>query len=408
MAEPAAPDRAGAQVAGSGKGRPALLWLWRDQPTRFGAGSQQRAAHILLALSEHFDVHAVIVRAGGRLGATGDADLLARLASFEEIVAPAIDGNDGSPAGAGDVPDRIVAIARRRGAVATMIVTFELAVFLRSVLADLEPAFLELDELMSQRQRRFLATPGLSRAKADEFRRGLRLIGLLERQLLPQVRGVIVSSTLEKSHLRGAVADDRVSVVPNATHHGAPLAPAPSAGLRTIMFVGRMDYFPNPDAVRFFLGEVWPELRQRYGDRVRFHVVGAGAPPGFRPEDEPGVAFDRNRADILPVYRDASVAVAPIRAGGGTRVKILEAFALGRPVVSTTMGAEGLGVEHGRHLLIADTAVAFAEACASLLDDPELAARLVANAADWVRRHHSTDAVRAAVADSILVRGPGG
>jgi glycosyltransferase involved in cell wall biosynthesis len=170
------------------------------------------------------------------------------------------------------------------------------------------------------------------------------------------------------------------------------------------MFVGRMDYFPNHDAARYFLGEVWPLLRGCYGDDVRFHLVGAGAPPSFHPEEIEGVVFDRSRADIVPVYREASVAVVPIRSGGGTRVKILEAFALGRPVVSTTMGAEGLDVEHGRHLLIADTAEAFADACAALLDDQEKVAAFVAVAADWVRRHHSTTAVRTAVASSVIVR----
>lgn len=192
-------------------------------------------------------------------------------------------------------------------------------------------------------------------------------------------------------------------MVPNATHRDAVLPPPPPAP-RAILFVGRMDYFPNVDAASHFLSEVWPRLRARYADELSLHLVGFGAPPSFEPEKVAGVVFDRNRSDMLPAYRGATIAVVPIRSGGGTRVKILEAFALGRPVVSTTMGAEGLDVEHGRHLLIADSPEAFAAACADLLDDPRKAARLTAEAAAWVQKHHSASAVRAAVAGSVLVR----
>ncbi|MCW5713758.1 MAG: glycosyltransferase [Bauldia sp.] len=89
---------------------------------------------------------------------------------------------------------------------------------------------------------------------------------------------------------------------------------------------------------------------------------------------------------------------------GGTRVKILEAFGLGRPVVATTMGAEGLDVEPGRHLLIADTPEAFAAACAELLDDPQKALQVATAASAWVQEQHSTAAIRTAVADSVVVR----
>lgn len=400
---------------GATTGRPGLLWVWRDQPSRFGAGSLQRAAHLLLALADHFDLHVVIVSVGsGPAVVVQDADLFRRFASFEQIATKdlgagpdpvaAITGRH-AELGAEDVFARLVAIRRERHVAATMIVTFELAVFLRPVLSDLQPTYLELDELMSRRQQRFLATPGLSPEKSDEFRRGLRLMGILERQVLPQFRGVIVSSPVERANLRGMVPDEAVSFVPNATHHEAALPKVSPGTPPTIMFVGRLDYFPNLDAARFFLAEVWPLLRSRHGDGIRFHIVGAGAPPSFEPEAVPGVMFDRNRADIVPVYRAATLAVVPVRAGGGTRVKIIEAFALGRPVVSTTMGAEGLDVEHGRHLLIADQPEAFAVACTELLDDPQKAERVATEAAAWVQKHNSTAAVRAAIADSVIVRG---
>lgn len=398
---------------GSKAGRPGLLWVGRDQPSRLGAGSQQRAAHLLIALADFFDIHAVVVTIGRELPGIRDGDLFDRFASFGQIVTTE-SGTRSSPdmAGSGwradvaaqDVPACLVAARQGRDIQATMIVTFELAVALRSVIGELQPATLELDELMSRRQERFLATPDLPRDKAEEFDRGMRLMRMLERQILPAFRGVIVSSELEKANLRGLVADEVLSFVPNATHREAMLPPAPPGRPRTLMFVGRMDYFPNLDAMRFFLRDVWPLLGARYGDDLRFHIVGGGAPASFTVDAFAGVTLDRDRADVLPVYREAAIAVVPIRSGGGTRVKIIEAFTLGRAVVSTTMGAEGLGAEPGRHLLIADTAEEFASACAKLIDDPQLAARLAAEAAEWVRTRHSTAAVRAAVAESVIVR----
>ncbi len=398
-------------MEGSKTGRPGLLWVCRDQPSRLGTGSQQRAAHVLLALADHFDLHVVLLPVWQSLRGVRDRELFDRFASFEQI---ATRGPDAVPkrvpvegpaieAAADGVPALLVEMARRRGVDATLIVTFELAVLLRPVLDRLPPVYLELDELMSQRQQRFLATPGLPQAQRDEFRRGLRLMSILEQQVLPRFRGVIVSSALEASHLRGRVPEESVSVVPNATHRDAVLPPPPPAP-RAILFVGRMDYFPNLDAASYFLSEVWPGLRARYADELRLHLVGFGAPPSFEPEKVAGVVFDRNRSDMLPAYRGATIAVVPIRSGGGTRIKILEAFALGRPVVSTSMGAEGLDVQHGRHLLIADSPEAFAAACADLLDDPYKAARLTAEAAAWVQKYHSPAAVRAAVAGSVLVR----
>lgn len=403
----------GDKLQGLKTDRPGLLWVCRDRPTRHGSGSQQRAAHVLLGLADHFDLHVVVFTPGPSLAGGHDQDLFASFASYERISGEELAEDtaavpDGGRSVAGvaidDAPARLVEMRRQRGVVGTMIVTFELAVFLRSVLDQLQPVHLELDEVMSRRQERFLATPELSSDKRAEYERGMRLMRMLERQVLPGFRGVIVSSELERANVRGLVPDEIVSIVPNATHRDAVLPPPSSQKPHTIMFVGRMDYFPNIDAMRYFLREVWPLLRAGLGDDVRFHIVGGGAPESFQVDDIAGVTLDRNRADVLPVYRQASIAVVPIRSGGGTRVKIIEAFALGRAVVSTTIGAEGLGAEPGRHLLIADTPEEFAGACARLIGEPQLAARLAAEAADWVRSRYSPAAVRRAVAESVIVR----
>ena len=100
--------------------------------------------------------------------------------------------------------------------------------------------------------------------------------------------------------------------------------------------------------------------------------------------------------DISICYHATNAVVIPLRAGGGTRIKLLEAFAHRRPVVSTMIGAEGLHVTHGEHLLIADSAADIARECLRLMTDCKLASALVARAFDFVTAHHSFEAVRGA------------
>lgn len=396
----------------SGNPRPNLLWIWRDQPTRFGTGSQQRAAHVLDALADSFNVHLVLIYAGALTGEP-DAPLLARCSSITRL--HIIESADECPplssiphssiyATRQQAPARIAKLHGEKAIDATFLFAFDTAVFVRSILDQLQPAYLDLDEMLSKRQQRFLDTPDLHPNKIAELQRGLHLFRMMERQLLPQFREVYVASTREKENVGAIIPPECVAVLPNATRHTTTLPPASEHTPRTLMFVGKMDYFPNLDGAKFLLDNVWPHIRAIHGDSVRLHLVGSHPPTSFHPEYVPGIIFDRNRADIVPVYQDASICLVPIRSGGGTRVKILEAFALGRPVVSTTIGAEGLAVAHNRHLLIADEPEAFARACTTLLRDRSVATRLCAEASSWVQVHHSAHAVREALSATALVR----
>jgi glycosyltransferase involved in cell wall biosynthesis len=105
---------------------------------------------------------------------------------------------------------------------------------------------------------------------------------------------------------------------------------------------------------------------------------------------------------VEPEYVGARIMVVPLRAGSGTRIKILESFAFGVPVVSTSVGAAGLDVEHGVHLLIADTPEEFTAACLRLLDDDNLAAALARNGYEWLREFHSLDSARAVLHSIFL------
>jgi glycosyltransferase involved in cell wall biosynthesis len=104
---------------------------------------------------------------------------------------------------------------------------------------------------------------------------------------------------------------------------------------------------------------------------------------------------------LAPYYAAARMAIVPIRAGGGSRIKILEAFAHGRPVIATRLGAEGLGLVDGQHLLIADTAEDFAAAARRLLADPDLAVRLVSKAGALVEQRYALDRVASMIEKAI-------
>lgn len=187
-----------------------------------------------------------------------------------------------------------------------------------------------------------------------------------------------------------------------AVPNGYPALAAPRAAPRKrsgplrLMFVANLSYLPNTDAADLLVAEVLPALRAR-GATARLDLVGAGAPAdrvaSWRRDSS--VVVHGAVADLAPLYADADIAVVPLRAGGGTRIKILEAFAHGVPVVSSTLGAEGLDVEAGTHLLVADDSADFADACLRLGATPDLGTRLVANAAELHRRHYTPQAVHA-------------
>lgn len=172
-----------------------------------------------------------------------------------------------------------------------------------------------------------------------------------------------------------------VEVVPNGVDLDAfPRQPLDDADLRALVFVGAMRYRPNADAARFFVEEILPRLRTMMPD-AELTIVGADPPPDVVTLGEvPGVRVTGTVPDVRPWVNNAGAVVVPLLSGGGTRLKILEAFAMGRPVVSTTIGAAGIEARDGEHLLLADRPEAFARAVTRLATEPGLRERLVERA----------------------------
>lgn len=150
---------------------------------------------------------------------------------------------------------------------------------------------------------------------------------------------------------------------------------APADGVPTVVFTGSMDWEANVDGIRFYIEEVWPLVRAKVPE-ARLRVVGKNPPAALVQRQVPGVSFTGFVDDVRDHARDAQAFVIPLRVGGGTRIKAFEAMAMGLPVVSTSIGIEGLEVEAGVHFLRADGAEALAEATLQLIADGTLRLKL--------------------------------
>lgn len=155
-----------------------------------------------------------------------------------------------------------------------------------------------------------------------------------------------------------------------------------------ILFVGSFGWAPNRDSLRWFLDEILPEIRARRPDTT-VAVVGSGAPRWVLAlEKDPAIHIYGQVDDALPYFRRARVIVVPLRIGSGIRVKIVQALAARRTVVTTSKGCEGLAVNHGEHLIIADQPEEFAEATVQLLESPEERKALGERGHELVARVH--------------------
>lgn len=285
---------------------------------------------------------------------------------------------------------------------------------LRRSLADAPPALIHLDSLVLHRWvpdlpavpqvcthhniesdvLRLRATRTKSRILGRYIRHQAVRVEATERQIAAGFRANIMMSEQDAARLQRLAPRARTVVVPNGvdTTFFVPDPSRPPISGR-IAFLGPTYLFPNRDAMEYLLAEIWPHIRAAVpsatlriigkspaADRARFDAVAGVASLGLVP-------------DIRPHLAEAACCVVPLRVGGGTRLKILDSWAMGKAVVSTSLGCEGLAAVDGENILVRDDPRAFGEAVVSVLTDARLRERLERNARQTVEQRYSWDMI---------------
>jgi glycosyltransferase involved in cell wall biosynthesis len=208
-----------------------------------------------------------------------------------------------------------------------------------------------------------------------------------ERDIVKRFHHVIAVSEHDRQLMSKWVDPSHITVVPTGVDL-RQFRPGPSASAPLVMFIGAMDWEPNVDAVEYFCREIWPAILAKVPES-KFRIVGRNPDRRVLSLRSDSVEVTGSVPSVIDHLRDAAAVVVPLRIGGGTRLKIYEAMAMGKAVVSTSVGAEGLDVHQGQDIILADEPSGFAESVVMLLRNSELrqryegaAARLAAQY-DW-------------------------
>ena len=205
---------------------------------------------------------------------------------------------------------------------------------------------------------------------------------------------VFCCSIPDKEKLLQVNSEANAYVIPNGVDisHFKPFPSGESLQL-SLLFTGTMSYFPNEDAVEWFTKDVITPLQKMYPELI-FIVTGRDADKLKRINNDAVVEFVSSPEDMRPYFADASIVVVPLRQGSGTRLKILEAAAMQKPVISTRLGAEGLEGLTGDMIRLADTASEFIQSIKELIEDRCLREKMAANIHQWAITNYSWDRIR--------------
>ena len=379
--------------------RPVILMLTPVMPSPTGGGSPIRAAAILESLTRIGRVMVVHVESWGTTPDAADrswcrsrAEAVVVLQTFRLQDLPDIVADAMAAAGLGERIDAMYVFRQIVGPVG--LACRERFVPRVSVL-DLDDDEVQLDKfLIALRRERGDEEGASALAAGEDRRRTMREI------LVKRFDRVFLSNPADAASVRAQHRGARIELLPNVVMPPAVAADVARKPMR-MLFLGTLSYLPNEDGVEWFIREILPKVRA-IEPLMRLQVAGVGLPEDLVPIlARDGVDFVGEVQDVGPEYASAGMLVVPLRAGSGTRIKILEAFSHGTPVVSTSIGAAGLRVTDGEHLLIADLPDAFATCCARLARDAALRESLARNAARWVAQHHSVEVMHGIIADAL-------
>jgi glycosyltransferase involved in cell wall biosynthesis len=393
---------------------------WHPWPPTI-AGAHQRIFHLVAEISKRHRVTLVTPVHAGTTGATDDplTDLCVRV-----IRVPGVQWGSGGASGAdprktkagllGDfLASPLPRTARWRDPALLRVLRqlrltcrFDVVWVERTFVAELvrqagfEQIVVDVDDIESVAIKRLLRHYGHTHPVLERWILHAELIKLssYERRLSRRYTRIVVCKEADRQFFDSN--STRVHVVPNGTepHSECDRRMEDAA---TVLFVGNLAHFPNVDAVIHFWHSIWPEL-QRLHPEAKFLVAGRSAPPALQAlHDGQSCVFTGPVPDLDRVYERASLVLVPMRLGSGTRIKVLEALAYGKAMVSTSTGVEGLDLRPDVDVVVADEPQAFAQACARLLGDRDARRRLGATARVRVLDRFGWDTV-ADAADRVI------
>jgi len=367
--------------------RPSLLYLSPVVPSAGGCGIAMRAGIVLEALCESHRVSLVVIPLQSA-PETQVPEFLQRLCENTAILPPGESTADLIPQIAGNGHGFETIHVFRLAAMAY------LHDYLRQVHGH-GRLHLDLDDIESKTNRRIaeLYRRVGNDAMGDRTLASAQTALLMEAVAFRLFDRVYVCSEGDRLELSDR-SRGKIRVLPNAVRLPEAVRPPSPRDVFHFLFVGTLSYYPNQDGLRFFCTEVLPILREGARRPFQVTVVGSGESAGMRDLASGEVYLAGQVSNLRPWYEECQAVVVPIRGGGGTRIKILEAFSFRRPVVTTTLGVEGIEAEDYRDVLVADSPEDFAAACLKLMSDPALGQALAANGRALVLRSYTSEALR--------------
>ena len=391
------------------KSKPDLLYISPVVPALAGNGLAMRAGMVLEALAEHHSVYLLVVSLYPPFAARVPE-------AFEKLCRRSVVLTRAQVARkrVSFLPSFLSNIFKQRiyhGSRFDVVHVFRLSMmpYARPFLegsSGTPDRHLDLDDIESETHRRIAAICRLNGegARAALFEAQARRYEALEEELLREFDRIYVCSEADKAMLP-ADHHSELCVLPNAVRLADTARREQGEGLFTFLFVGTLGYYPNEDAVRYFGSEILPRIRLLTRSDFAVNIVGTGASKRLRQiAADCGMQMIGEVTDIAPWYQNSNVVIVPVRAGGGTRIKVLEAFSHRRPVVSTAVGIEGIDAGDKEHALIADSPKAFAEHCIRLMTDRVERDQLAENAYSLFLRSYSPEAIKRTIASLSPVR----
>jgi glycosyltransferase involved in cell wall biosynthesis len=383
--------------------KPELLYLSPVVPALAGNGLAMRAGMVLEALAEHYSISLLVVSLYPPFAARVPA-AFERLCLRTVVTTP----SQFARTKVSFLPRFLSRPFGRRpyhGSRFDVVHVFRLSMMpyarpFLNVPSGTPKGHLDLDDIESETHRRIsvLCRLNKDRPRAAYYEMEARRYEALEEEVLREFDRIYVCSEGDKARLRADYGGE-LCVLPNAVRLPDAARRDANEGVFTFLFVGTLGYYPNEDAVRYFGSEILPHIRRLTRSDFAVNIVGSGASPRLRRiAVDYGMRMIGEVTDIATWYQNSNAVVVPVRAGGGTRIKVLEAFSHRRAVISTSIGMEGIDAVDDVHVLIANTPEVFAERCVRLIADRVLRDRLTENAFSLFRHCYSAEAIKRTIA----------